>query len=396
MKPISLVSFLFILAFPNILFGEQTAEESASEKVTAAFAKASEALKIGPGEGYLKIGLLLQGWNIASIKDSSDWTDTFRIRRAEISVKGQLVEKPIKGGIGVGYEIVVDPARVLDTVKEVKITTPDVNDPTKTVTTVVSQPAGPISMFQHFGVTLLTDYADVSLGQFKIPISYEGFNSSGELIFAERARISREIGYKRDLGVKIEKRIGSVFYHVSIWNGAGQNKLDMDQNKDLAARVEFYPLTLADIENFSLMVGGAVYMTARTETESPNAKDRFEADLRFDSPWVLLQAEYIRARDYDKDGAGVTSQGFYAAVAGWITKNFKIAGRFGGIDQDVSGTIADKTWIWEAGGGLHWHPLEKLPHALNLKLDYYVNVPKTENDLNRLEHQVVLAAQVRF
>jgi hypothetical protein len=215
-------------------------------------------------------------------------------------------------------------------------------------------------------------------------------------LFAERAMISRAVGDKRDIGLKIDKKIGPVYYQVSLWNGAGQNSIDTDQDKDIAARFEFYPLALAKIEGGSLMIGGALYMTMRTANESPLAKDRWEADLRLDWKPILVQAEYIRARDYDATGVGVTSQGFYAAFAGWASDNWQLAARFGGVDQDLSGTLADKTWVWEAGGGLHWYPLAKAPHALNLKLDYFVTIPKTESAKNRLEHQAVLAAQVRF
>jgi len=145
-----------------------------------------------------------------------------------------------------------------------------------------------------------------------------------------------------------------------------------------------------------LMVGGALYMTLRTAQARPNARDRFEADLRFDCRPVLLQAEYIRARDYDKAGNRTTSQGFYAAVAGNLVPAVQLAARIGGLDQDVSGNAAGKTWIWETGGGVHLFLFDHSPYAANLKLDYNWLRPKTVSADNRREHQVVLAAQVRW
>ena len=48
---------------------------------------------------------------------------------------------------------------------------------------------GSSSILQDVELTYLSDYADVSIGQFKIPISYEGYNSASKLIFPERALV---------------------------------------------------------------------------------------------------------------------------------------------------------------------------------------------------------------
>ena len=181
---------------------------------------------------------------------------------------------------------------------------------------------------------------------------------------------------------------------MSLFNGAGQNKLDGDTNKDIAARVQVYPLEGIGVKGF--MVGGALYMTLRTEQARPNARDRFEADVRLDYDPILVQAEYLRARDYDATGNRTSSQGFYLAVAGNITPNWQLAGRFGGYDQDVDGTTVSNTWLWEAAGGVHFLPLGKYPNGANLKLDYVMLKPKVETASTRIEHQVILAAQLKF
>ena len=88
----------------------------------------------------------------------------------------------------------IDPARVLE-----------FRDRTLGEATV-KQPVGPVSMFQDFYVTYKTTYVEASVGQFKIPVSWEGYNSSSKLLFAERAPVSRAFGDKRDLGIRLAKK----------------------------------------------------------------------------------------------------------------------------------------------------------------------------------------------
>jgi hypothetical protein len=362
--------------------------------VESPFARAAGALRVGPGEGYLKLGLLLQGWFTASIFPESealgtdlDATDTFRLRRAEISLKGQLLAP---APVGIGYGLMIDPARVLET-RTKTVLVPDAAAPGGFSESTVKEAPGAISALQDLAITVITPYADVSLGQFKIPISYEGFGSSSELLFAERAAIARALGDARDLGVKVEKRLGPVYYLLGLYNGSGPNTLDEDVRKDLAARVELYPLASLGLPG--LMVGGAAYMTLRTADARPNAKDRFEADLRFAWDPLLVQAEYIRGRDFDDAGARTSSQGFYVALAGRLTPNVELAGRFGLYDPDTGGS--DTTRL-DVAAGVHWFPFGDDPSAANLKLDWFWVRPEKETERQREQHQLVLAAQLKL
>jgi len=372
---------------------ETRADETGAPRESP-FAKAAGALRVGSGEGWLKVGLLLQGWFTASIFPESDTlgtdldaTDTFRLRRAEISLKGQLLApRPV----GIGYGLMIDPARVLETKKKT-VLVPSADAPGGFEEASIREAPGALSILQDFALTVLTPYADVSLGQFKIPISYEGFHSSSELLFAERAASSRAVGDKRDLGLKVEKKLGPVYYMLGLYNGGGPNALDNDARKDLAARVEVFPLESLGLPG--LLIGGAAYMTLRTAESRPNARDRWEADLGFDWEPLRFRAEYIRARDYDERGALTRSQGFYVALAGKITPNVELAGRFGMVDPDIDGT---DTARMDIAAGVHWYPFGDDPYAANLKLDWFWSHPETETDRQREEHQLVLAAQIRL
>lgn len=360
------------------------------ESATATVQDAS-GLRVA-GDGRLTFGALLQGWWVLDHQGTS--RNTFRLRRAEVVIKGEVVPKRVFFGV------MVDPAKVLEpsSVKAVDAAGKEVS---------ATRVSSALSVLQDFFVGVSTPVADVSIGQFKIPMSYEGFHSSGELIFAERALLSRGLGTlpfsgtsykkaaddlglvgggygdKRDLGVKAEKRIGPVYYFVGLFNGAGANHLDADSRKDLTARVEVFPIA-------GLMLGAAGYVTLREGFRAvPGAKDRAEVDVRLDVGPVVAQAEYLFARDYNgKTGAMTASHGTYLAVAGRLGHGFEVAGRFGWWDLDVD---ADRTQVWEAAGGIHYF---LKGFNANLKLDYAFYRPTFAGLKDT--HEVLLAAQVKF
>lgn len=381
-------------------------------------AKAAEGIAIGPG-GYLKLGLLLQAWyQVRDVKDTvttagktkDTWTNALKLRRAEIHLKGELVPKRLS------YGLMIDPSKLMeskDTTVTVDVPVPDGllpkdadgyllgadgkqilgsdGKPMKSLkgSTKVKQGPSTYGILQDFWVGVLTDYADIAVGQFKIPVSYEGFNSSGALLFAERALASSTFGDKRDLGLKIDKRFKYFYYNVSLFNGAGANTFEFDHRKDLAARIEVTPLPW-------LMFGGVAYATLRPHGKDANAKDRFEADVRLDTHGFLFQAEYIYARDWDATLKRlVPGHGFYAAAAYSFVPQWQIAARGGMLDEDLKDLDPKKkTTVWEFGAGLHWMALG---HNANLKLDYSFFKPDhTTDKWKGTEHQLVLAGQVRF
>lgn len=357
----------------------------------AVTARSADGLRVS-SDGWLTFGALLQGWWVWDHQGTS--RNTFRLRRAEVVLKGEVV--PGRAFFGV----MVDPAKVLEpsSVKAVDAAGKEVS---------ATRASSALSALQDFYVGVSTPVADVSIGQFKIPVSYEGFHSSGNLIFAERALLSRGLGTlpfwgssyksaadglglasggygdKRDLGIKAEKRLGPVYYYLGLVNGAGPNHLDTDSRKDLAARVEVFPVA-------GLMLGVAGTVTLRDGFGAvPGAKDRAEFNVRFETGPMLVQAEYLFARDFNAKTRGMTSsQGAYAAVAGRLPSGFEVAGRFGWWDLDVD---SDRTQVWEAAGGIHYY-LKGL--NANLKLDYAFYRPTFAG----LEdtHEVILAAQVKF
>jgi hypothetical protein len=330
-------------------------------------------LTVGTG-GLFQPGLLLQSWFVfdgcpSCVTPTPSSVSTFRIRRAEIHMKGEIIP-----GVA-SYAVMIDPARVLE-FQNVNVPVNPV-DPTTPGQVTVRQPVGPATMLQDVYVTYLTEYADISIGQFKIPLSWEGYNSSSKLLFAERAIVSRQLGYKRDLGMRIAKTTKYFGYSAGIFNGLGVNTLDTNNQKDLALRLEAYPIP-------GFTVAGVIYGSVGQRTQA-GTKDRYEADLRFEQGPVLFQAEYIYARDIAvNDGPSFNSQGFYAAVGYTFFDILQPVVRMGYFDPN---TGRDVDHMWEYNFGVNYY-IRKYESRLQLN---YSKFPQS-----RVEDQFILAAQVAF
>jgi hypothetical protein len=333
-------------------------------------------LKVGGPTGWFQPSALLQAWFLLDRTSGGDaaagrdaTTSTFRLRRAEIAAKGEIV----KGRIA--YGVMFDPAKVLEPTN-------------KTYTTAagdtVTVPTAPkaISVLQDLYISVLTAYADVSIGQFKIPVSWEGYNSSSRLLFPERAQISSRYGDKRDLGVKVSKELRYFGYHLGLYNGQGLNNLDTNNSKDLALRLEGYPVA-------GLVVGGVVYHEIKASS-TPYKKRRYEADLRFARGPFLFQGEYLYGVDRaPTDSADHTGQGFYAAAAWTFKGRLQPALRFGLLDPDTS-KGKDYTTAYEAVVSYYF-----LGNHAKAQLSYS-RFQETSASGKKSTNEVILAAQVHY
>jgi hypothetical protein len=250
------------------------------------------------GQGFFLPGILAQGW-FQLERGNDATTSTFRLRRAEISVKGEILPRHV------GYALMIDPAKVREPGTVTVAGPPDAMGNPTTVT--VRQPVSAISALQDFYITFLSEWIDVSVGQFKIPVSWEGYNSSAKIIMPERAPVSVLFGDKRDLGLRLAKTFPKWGYSAGVFNGPGLNNTDTNNQKDAALRLEAYPIK-------GLTIAGVTYDSIGYRHRA-GTKDRWEGDVRYEAGPYLVQAEYIRGRDVSKDdAAAVTGHGFYVAA----------------------------------------------------------------------------------
>ncbi|HEY8945929.1 MAG TPA: porin [Polyangiaceae bacterium] len=273
--------------------------------------------KLAIGKGLLgtwQPSALLQFWLYAAREDG-ETTTTPRVRRAELRMKGEIVPDLVK------FAVMIDPAKSLFSSRELEVEGTE-QDPPPTVTVV--QPGSDRSILQDLILTFTSEYADVSLGAYKNPVSLEGTGSSSQLLFPERARVSRHYGDRRDLGVKAEKKLGDVFYYnVGVYSGSGINTADEDNEKDLGVRLEAYPIP-------GLTVAAVGYTTIGERDE--NVRDRLEGDLRYDQHGVIFQAEYI----HGWDGVNrVEGHGAYAALGYTVLERVQPIVRIGFLDSNL-------------------------------------------------------------
>jgi len=334
-------------------------------------------------KGLFQPGLLAQGWFVADRSNGATPLSTFRLRRAEIAVKGDILPKRVS------YQIMFDPAKVRETQRVTVAGPADAMGNPTTVT--INNPVSAISVLQDFYITFVSTHADVSIGQFKIPVSWEGLNSSSKIILPERAIVSSLFGDKRDLGMRIAKQFARWGYHAGIYNGQGLNNLDTNNQKDVALRLEAYPVK-------GLTLAGVTYDSIGYRSRA-GTKDRWEGDVRYESGPLLVQAEYIRARDIAKDGAdAVTAHGFYAAV-GYTLKELVPHGdlqpvvRVGYVDPDTSKDLdptmgtSDELWHYDVGASYFLQG-----HEMKLQASYQRQQFQTKPAVN----EVIVAAQVWY
>jgi hypothetical protein len=343
-------------------------------------------------DGFFQPGLLLQFWAFGA-NQAGDTVTTLRLRRAEIRVKGEIIPKTL------GFNVMIDPARALEATKQNPTVTP-ATMPTSSVSVFqpavnpnYDAPSGNLSILQDYNITFMSDYADVSLGQFKIPVSFEGYQGSSKIIFPERSIVSRRYGDLRDIGIKVEKKLGKNFYYFAgLFNGEGQNKLDSNAQKDAALRLEVYPID-------GITVGAVGYAGIHNRTTSPT-KDRLEGDFKLDLANLLIQAEYIHGWDGPTAVARAESAGVYAVVGYTIADKVQPLFRIGRYDPNVRGN---------ANPGQHERGLSTTPDdeltSYEFGLNYFIrgNDAKLQasyslfdfdQDLRRAE--VILSAQAAY
>ncbi len=191
-----------------------------------------EPVKVGFGE--LKIGGLLQLWysHDETRGNESGKADTFRLRRSEIMFSGEILPE-------VAWTVMVDPS------KELGFSAGAIDQNTR--------------ILQDYNIDIgYIPHHIVSIGQFKLPLTEEGLRSSVMLDTIERSFIGRTFGDQRDIGIQVRGIWEYVDYWLGIFNGSGQNQLDVNDYKDISGRIVLKPFKDLEI--------GISGLTGRTGT----------------------------------------------------------------------------------------------------------------------------------
>ncbi len=322
------------------------------------FALNAAAAQVEPTHEKIKLGGLLQF--LYQSEDGSTPKDSFRIRRAEIKIDGEIGPK-------IDWLVRIDPAQVRE--DDVKTGAPP------NVTSV-----GRKSPLQDFIITYKPgNQVLLELGQYKTPFGMEALESSSKLDFVERSMMSSDLKWSdsRDVGVTVKRKfnLGSVkiFPALGVFNGEGQNKYtDSNEAFDLAARVAAKP-------NDNIHFGVAHYNGKTGAAEAEKVHTGLE--VKYLNDRCSLYGEYALGKS-----GGQNRSTYYLAGTCNLKKAFQAAVRFDFYDENTDNSGDSKT---ETTLGLN-HFFEK--GNAKVQLNYILRGEEgasKNNDALRLNFQVV-------
>ena len=244
------------------------------------------------------------------------------------------------------------------------------------------------------------DWAKITFGQFKSPISLEQNTPCQSLHTIYRSKVVDELaGPQRDLGAMLfgGTADSKLHYYLAVMNDYQKNYEDDNKHKSLKGRVTYSPLDF-------LQIGGS-FGYGQTQNDSDvdslmNIKKRFGGELQLTFGNFLFQGEYIWADDSGPyttgggcDGApiehhtgGVTRCGFFAQAMYKTSWNLQPVFKFENYDADNSIDNNSET-IMTYGINYFLNDWTRVQLNYRYRAEQGTEIP---ND------QVVLQVQVRF
>jgi hypothetical protein len=208
-----------------------------------------------------------------SFASESERASTFRLRKAEIGVKGHITTN-------VDFSVELDPVRAADPFRRTYI-----------------------RLAPH-------ERLHVKLGLEKAPLGLEELTSSSAIPFVDRSEVNDRFAPAEELGIHVESRWTRWLFQASITNGNRRQPQDDNHNKAGTARVVWSP--------HSRMSLGAAALRSAAAT---GRRDRYNLELKLGSNLSGAQFEGYRA-----DDNGVWSTAYYGSAywaiparTGWMT-----------------------------------------------------------------------------
>jgi hypothetical protein len=271
----------------------------------AALAHAADETPVTAGTGKVKFNGLLQFWtlNDTTIAPANF---NFRIRRTELKFSGSVADNT-------RWFVMVDPSKALN------LTVAGLPDATKDNKIV-----------QDVGVAWsLTPELEVIGGQFKTLTTAEGLDSSSELLFPERAYVSRAFGDARDQGMQINYKTSMIKVGAMVSQGMTRSSTafttkptanldDSNADKDLSLRVDVTPIE-------GVKLGAFTY----ANEFSYGAHGRFGANARYEANGIIARLEAVLANDYELQTKGWNLDG------GYTFGEFQPVVRWEGLSNDT-------------------------------------------------------------
>lgn len=293
-----------------------------------------------------KVSLRWSGYGQFQYDSYQGKTDTFRLRRARLSLKAKTKNGP-------QLKIQIDP----------------------------SQSPSLIDLDLSLALSSL---AIVHVGQFKVPFSLENLTSSGSLDTINRSRTVELLcpgqdnkAKGRDIGISLDGEWSSLKYTLGLFNGAGINRKDDNEQKDLAVRLVFEPTR-------SLGVGYSYYRGTVGISKDPaqKKKRRNGLEARFTKGRFIIKGEWIWGLVGGKEAEGAYLLGGYELISDKAQFVFRLEK----VDPDKSSPIDD---FKVTTLGLTWFLGEKS----KLQINYEIH---QENEISLDNNAFLMQLQVGF
>lgn len=268
----------------------------------------------------------ISGYTQVRYRQDKSINDTFDIRRARLDLKGDITER-------FDYRTQVE----------------------------FGGTSGPFLLDATIGYKV-NPYLKLTAGQFKIPFSQENLISSPKLETINRSQVVEALVARgtdvignqngRDIGIQVsgsilpKKDYNQLDYAFGIFNGAGINKVDTNEQKDFIGRLVFHPWK-------DLSVGGSYYNGRYTLTSSPARKDerdRLGAEFAYVHDRLSLRGEYIQGID------GSTKKNGWYLQSGYFFIPAKFQGVFKFDTYDSNTEVnQNSTNVYTLGGNWYFN-----------------------------------------
>ncbi len=219
--------------------------------------------------GTAKLSGLLQAWALNDTAAAGNADFNFRMRRAEIKLSGSVTPET-------RWFVMFDAA--------------------KSIKTGAVSAANDNKVLQDLGVAFtLSPNFEITMGQFKIPTTTEGFASAAELLFPERSYLARFYGDQRQPGLMLTTTFEPVVVRLMASNGQVSNGApvtnvdDTNSSKDVSGRVDY-----------TIMPGlsAGVFGSNSVSNAADGHGTRWGANVHYNADKLLIKLDAVTADDW--------------------------------------------------------------------------------------------------
>jgi len=278
----------------------------------------------GPVQSSLP--LKLSGYTQLQFVEKNESPDTFSIKRARLSLSGNLLKK-------INFKIQVDLTK------------------------------SPVLLDALAQVTFRPEF-NIRAGQFLVPFSLESLTPVPELLTINRSQTVEKLAPGRDNGA-IGRDIGVVAYGsyslfeyaAGLVNGSGINRADNNGHKDIVGRLIARPFK-------AISLGFSFYDGRQTVTGNTTnlLRNKLGLEMAINYQRFNFATEFIQAQDGQTKKHGWYALGAYSA----IKKKFQLVGRIDTINLNLT-LPGEKTTIRTAG--TNWFITSK--SKIQVNYEYY-------------------------